>query len=52
MSKECKEELKKQLLSRVDEIVDAILKDKTVELRTERDNLSIFCVDRKKIKTS
>lgn len=42
-------DIKTQLLSRVDEIADAIMKDKTVELRTEKNNLSIFCVNRKKL---
>lgn len=44
-----REELKNQLLSRVDEIVDCILKDKTLELRTEKNNLCVFCVNRKKL---
>jgi len=43
------EDIKNQLLSRLDEIAEAIMKDKTVELRTEKNNLSVFCVNRKKL---
>ena len=42
------EELKKQLLSSVDEIVKAIIADKTIEIKKERDTLQIFEVKKKK----
>ena len=43
------EDIKKQLLSKVDEIADAMTKDKTVELRKGKDNIQIFEVDKKKL---
>jgi len=42
------EELKKQLLSNVDEIIKAIESDKTIEIKKERDTLQIFEVKKKK----
>jgi len=42
------EELKKQLLSSVDEIARAIIADKTIEIKKERDTLQIFEVKKKK----
>ena len=44
-----REDLKNQLLSNIDDIVDAIIKDKTVELKKERDNLCVFCISKKKL---
>lgn len=42
------EDLKKQLLSNVDEIIKAIKADKTIEIKKERDTLQIFEVKKKK----
>ena len=42
------EDLKEQLLSSVDEIVKAIIADKTIEIKKERDTLQVFEVKKKK----
>jgi hypothetical protein len=45
------EDIKNQLLSRVDEIVNAIMSDKTIEIRKGRnDKIQLFDVRKKIIK--
>lgn len=43
------DEVKKQLMSKVDDIVNALVHDKTIELKKEKDIVKVFDVTKKKL---
>ena len=43
------EELKQQLIDKLDDIVDAIKNDKVIEIKKEKNNIKIFDVTRKRL---
>ena len=50
MNNEKYNELKQQLLLHIDEILSIIIKGDTVEIKKNKDGVSVFEVSRKKIK--
>ena len=43
------EEVKEQLLSKLDIVINSIIDDKTVEIKREKDNVHIFEIKKKKL---
>ena len=43
------DDIKKQLMSRVDKIVEIIVKDKNVEIKRTKNGIQVFEIDRRKI---
>lgn len=43
------EDVKEQLLSRLDIIINSIVDDRTVEIKKEKDNIHIFEIKKKKL---
>ena len=43
------DEVKEQLLARLDIIINAIIDDKTIEIKKERNNIQVFEIKKKKL---